>query len=135
MDEERQRRLRGFIGRGAFLSLLIHGSLVVPFIALAIVFARREAENRDLDVRFEEVSEAELPSDLPELPETEPRQAHEARPTVATREPEIRVPPPEELPPLPEQKEQAKPEPPKPVPEKKAHEKMVDLDMGKEVEP
>lgn len=141
MNEERQERLRGHIGRGMLLSFLIHGSQLVPFVALAIVFARREVENRDLDVRFEEVAESELPTDLPPLPpEPGARPDSPKRPILAEREPEpeIRVPPEEELPPLPEPKpeEEKKPEePPRPVPERRPNQKMVDLDMGQEVEP
>src|SRR5256885_5006124 len=66
-DNDRERVLAGHLGRGFFLSLLVHSSLLFPFIALAIVFARREAAEADLDVHFEDVNAAELPDDLPPL--------------------------------------------------------------------
>src|SRR3954454_20921183 len=119
MDNERQEQLRGHLGRGILLSFFIHGSFIFPFIALAIVFARREADNRDLDISFEQVSPAELPADLPPLePETLPPQPS---PKVAQEQP-VQVPP-EKVPP-PEKVEQPPPPPPRP---EKAHEKMVDL--------
>ena len=66
-DNDRERVLAGHLGRGFFLSLLFHSSLIFPFIALAIVFARREAAEADLDVHFEDVNQAELPDNLPPL--------------------------------------------------------------------
>jgi TonB family protein len=124
MDSERQRQMRGHIGRGALLSFLAHASFVLPLIAFAIVFAKN-ANDEDLDVRFEEVSADELPSDLPpvdddKLPEPPPK----VQPKIAQQTPPVR----------PQKKDDKQEPPPKPVPEK-AHAKMVDLDMGKDVEP
>jgi outer membrane biosynthesis protein TonB len=132
MNEERQEQLRGHIGRGMLLSFFIHGSFIFPFIALAIVFARREAENRDLDVSFEQVSPAELPDNLPPLePEPTPQApAPKTKQQLAQLPPDVPVPPEKEQPP--EKVEQ--PPPPKPQQEKQ-HEKMVDLDNNQEVEP
>src|SRR3989442_12479900 len=78
-DNDRERHLAGHLGRGFFLSFVIHSSFIFPFIALAIVFARREAAEADLDVRFEDVSAAELPEDLPPL-EPEPVEPPPPRP-------------------------------------------------------
>jgi TonB family protein len=131
MNEERQEKLRGHIGRGMLLSFLIHGSFIFPFIALTIVFARREAENRDLDVSFEEVSPAELPADLPPLePEVPNTPMPKPAPKVAEVKPEVPTPPEKQQPEQPVEQ----PPPPKPQPEK-AHQKMVDLDNNQEVEP
>lgn len=137
MDEERQRRLGGHLGRGLLLSLVLHGSAIFPLVALAILFARREAQNRDLDVRFEEVSEAELPRNLPPLEPSSEAADPERRKKIAPKQPESQIAQPEDLPlppepPEPEEKKQD--EPPKPPPPDK-HEKMVDLDLGQDVEP
>src|SRR4051794_37166941 len=127
-----QDRLRGYLGRGLVTSFLVHAGLVLPFIALAIVFARREAENRDLDVRFEDVSAAELPDNLPPLqqdpspPSSERRVADLKRASKKDVADDLPLPPEKEPPP--EQKPEETPTP-KVVPEK-AREKMVDLDMG-----
>jgi hypothetical protein len=135
-DNDRERYLDGHLGRGFFLSFLVHASFIFPFIALAIVFAKREAAEADLDVRFEDVSEAELPADLPPLrpdeqtlPEPPPRKQKPQ--TIAHREAKLEATP-EKLEAAPEKEPQA---PPPPKPEKKDHQKMVDLDMGQEVEP
>src|SRR4051794_33329517 len=128
---ERQQKLRGHLGRGIFLSFTIHGSIFFPFIVLTVLLARREAEQRDLDVHFEEVSAEELPNDLPPLDnepsEVAPRPV-KPQPKVAQRTPTTSP----EKPPSPEQmKEEALP----PAPKEKLHEKLVDLDMGQEAEP
>src|SRR5688500_16860887 len=125
MNLERQQTLRGHIGRGFLVSLLFHGSFIFPIVVFTIIFARREAENRDVDVKFEEVSAEELPENLPEL------QALPPEPPGAEEEelPEA----PFEVPPPPELVEEEKKAEQKPVAKDKA--KAVDLDMGKEVEP
>jgi TonB family protein len=124
MDSERQRQMRGHIGRGALLSFLVHASFVLPLIAFAIVFAKK-ADDEDLDVRFEEVSADELPANLPPIEDdTLPEPPKKTQPKLAEKTPEVR----------PEKAPDKEPPPPKPVPEK-AHAKMVDLDMGKDVEP
>src|SRR3954453_19490239 len=134
-DNDRERALAGHIGRGFFLSFLVHSSLIFPFIALAIVFARREAAEADLDVRFEDVNPAELPENLPPLspedvnaPEPLPRKPSK----VAQREAKDIQAQPDKLEPAPEPQPQ---QPPPPKPQDKSHQKMVDLDMGQEVEP
>jgi TonB family protein len=134
-DNDRERYLSGHIGRGFFLSFLIHASFVFPFIALAIVFAKREAAEADLDVRFEDVSESELPADLPPLqPDVSAPEPLPKKPTpqeLARRETKLEAQP-EKLEPVPPKDEAT---PPAPKPPDKEHQKMVDLDMGQEVEP
>src|SRR3954454_15613950 len=97
---ERQQKLRGHLGRGIFLSFSIHASIVFPFMVLAVLFARREAEQRDLEVNFEEVSPAELPNDLPPLdnqPEVPPLRPEKPQPKAIAQRP----PTPSEKPPAP----------------------------------
>lgn len=134
MSGSGQDRLRGHLGRGFLTSVLVHAGLVLPFIALSIVFARREAENRDLDVRFEDVSPAELPDNLPPLPEdsAEPSERRVAKNDRARPKDVVPEPKPQAEP----EKVEPPPDEPRPklVPEK-AHQKMVDLDMGKDVPP
>jgi TonB family protein len=134
-DNDRERMLAGHLGRGFFLSFLVHSSLIFPFIALAIVFARREAAEADLDVRFEDVSPAELPDDLPPLtpedvnaPEPLPKKPP---PKLAQRQAKDLEAKPEKQEPA--EKQEALPTPPKP--EQPNHQKMVDLDNNQEVEP
>jgi TonB family protein len=133
-DNDRERALAGHLGRGFFLSFFVHSSLVFPFIALAIMMAKKEAAEADLDVRFEDVSPAELPEDLPPLtPEdfTVPEPLPKKPPKLAQKDAKDLQAKPEKMEPAPEQQPQ-QPPPPKPD---KAHQKMVDLDMGQEVEP
>jgi TonB family protein len=127
MNEERRQLLRGHLGRGMFLSFLAHASVIFPFVVVAIIFARREADNRDIEMRFEDVSAAELPDNLPELDTTEPPDRLAQRDDL-----DVVEPPPDQLPPPPE--EQKETPPPVPVREKQ-NKKMVDLDMGKDVPP
>jgi hypothetical protein len=145
-------RARGFLSRGALLSLLIHANLLVPLGIAAWVYGGREEARKaeDLDVAFEEASPADLPKDLPPLeplppdevvrPEKpKPERTKKPEPKLAQNEQkkkkpaetppkpdEVVVPP---LPPMP-------PPPPPPPPERKAHEKIVELDdEDKKVEP
>jgi TonB family protein len=136
---------RGFLGRGALLSLLIHvnGLSIVGMVIWTL--AEKEIAQRpdEVDVAFEDMSAADLPKDLPPLdaptpdsldvpppPKQDKRkqlvaQAAEKQKQPDKPEPEIVVPP---LPPM--------PEPPPPPPEKRSgHEKMVDLETDKDVEP
>jgi TonB family protein len=135
-DNDRERHLAGHLGRGFVLSFLIHGSFVFPVIALAILLAKEPLET-DIEMRFEEVSEAELPEDLPSLEPEVPSPADlPPRPqqpkTIASREaPPIEAKPEPEKPP---EKEKEAPTAPKPQ-EKPGRMKMVDLDMNQEVDP
>src|SRR3954454_4158211 len=120
-DNDRKRLLGGHIGRGALLSFLIHGSFLLPFLAMVVIFGRRQAADHDLDVRFEEVNPAELPDDL------RPFEPQAPEPRVAEKNPEQPTP---EKPP--QQAEVPVPQQPK---VDKGHEKLVDLDMGRDVKP
>lgn len=130
-DDERAARLGGHLGRGVLLSFLLHGSILCPVLVLAIVLGKRQAALRDdeIEVRFEPTSTAELPDDAPALerppPARKPNPAQ--RPPelarIEEREPEPELPPPEEIPP------RARPKP------EERSQKMVDLDLGQEVEP
>lgn len=137
-DNDREQQLAGHLGRGFLLSFLVHGSFVFPLVAFAIILAKEPLET-DIEMRFEEVSEAELPDDLPSLePDlpTDDRLPQKPQPprTIATRErPEIEPEKPElEKPPEPEKTPPTTPIPP---PEKNARMKSVDLDMNQEVDP
>lgn len=149
----RNARTRGHLGRGALSALLLHVHLLAPFVIATFIYAAREEAQRaeEMDVGFEDVPAEELPADLPPLDDTpEPlaeapdrkvkpdreqkREAQKREEEVRKPEekqaekkpdPEIVVPP---LPPMPES-------PPQPQPQPKMHEKIVDLDNDKEVEP
>jgi TonB family protein len=153
MQRRSENRARGFLSRGALLSLLLHGLTVGPVGLTAWILGSREEARRaeEVDVAFEDVSNAELPKDLPPIespppdlltpPAPKPKPEERKRKPLAQEEqkeqkekkkeadkkpePEVVVPP---LPPM--------PEPPKPPPpERKAHEKLVDLDNDKDVPP
>jgi TonB family protein len=144
------------LSRGALLSLLLHVNLFGPIGLAAWIYGNEEEARRaaEVDVAFEDGSTANLPDDLPpiEPPPPEaldaPMKPEKEKPKLAPRkktelakqeqekkkdadkpkpkpEPEVVVPP---LPPMPE-------EPPPPPEPRKGHEKMVDLDNGKDDKP
>jgi TonB family protein len=161
-------RLRGHIGRSALLSLLLHAQIFVPLLIFVFIHAAREEAQRaeEVDVAFRDVSNEELPPDLPSLEEPPPplkaaaeppepeqpdqkkhKEKEKPKPQLKPQpqpadkkplaeqpkpkskpEPEVPIPP---MPPMPKEE----PPPPIPKPEPRAHEKMVDLDNDKEVEP
>jgi TonB family protein len=151
MRRETAHRTRGFLSRGALLSLLIHANLLVPLGIAAWVYGGREEARKaeDLDVAFEEASAADLPKDLPPLeplppddlrPEKpKPERTKKPLPKLAQNEqkkkkPAETPPKPEEVvvPPLPPMPQP----PPPPPPERRNHEKIVELDEeDKKVEP
>src|SRR6185369_15457691 len=124
-DNDRERVLAGHLGRGFILSFLFHSSLIFPFHRLAIVFARREAAEADLDVHFEDVSAAELPDDLPPLtPEdvTAPELPTRPKPPkLAERMAKEIEAKPEKLQPVPDRPLD---QPPPPKPKDPSHQKM-----------
>lgn len=152
MRQPRATRARGFLSRGALLSLLVHLNLLLPLGIAAWVYGAREAAQRaeEVDVAFEDGAAADLPKDLPPLdtppPDRLPPPAEQRKLTRKPTpeqikkdeakkdekkppqkpEPEVVVPPLPAVPPP--------PAPPPPPPEKRAHEKVVDLDNDKEVE-
>jgi hypothetical protein len=160
MPPAKETRLQGHLGRGALLSLFLHAQLLVPLLIVISIYAAREAAERpeEVDVAFRDVSNDELPADLPPVDDVppppratperpdQPRRPPEKKlkdklkppaaklaekkpePTPKSKpEPEVPIPP---MPPMPKEEP-----PPVPKPEIKGHEKMVDLDNDKEVEP
>lgn len=155
MPSAKESRLRGRLGRGALIAFWLHAQIFVPLLIMIFVYAAREEAQRaeEVDVAFRDASNEELPPDLPAvddtvpppraMPET-PEQARkreekkkkkekkpvklaekQPQPEKQKPEPDVPVPP---LPPM--------PKPPEiPKPENRSHEKMVDLDNEKDVEP
>jgi TonB family protein len=149
MSQRARSRARGYLSRGALLSLLLHVHLLGPLAVVIWIFAGRQEAAREaqraqeVDVEFKDVTTAELPKDLPPLDPTpldqleppRPQPPRESKPkpeqkAVASKEEDKKLEQPLPRPePVPEP-----PPPPKPE-ERRAHEKMVDLDNDKEVEP
>src|SRR5262245_57098408 len=151
MSQRPVLRVRGHLSRGALLSLLVHVHLLVPIGLAAWIYggrqeAVREAQKaQEVDVEFKDVTAAELPQDLPPiepLPDQleppkplpprdarkkqEPKLAAAEKPQDPKKDEEIKKPAPEVVEPPPK---------PEPKPERRAHEKMVDLDNEKDIEP
>ncbi len=152
----KETRLRGHLGRGALISIWLHAQIFVPLLVLIFIWAAREEAQRaeEVDVAFRDAAGEELPPDLPPVDDTPPppratpetpeqvrrreekkkkekkpikladKQPEKAKPKP---EPEVKVPP---LPPMPQPKPPDIPKPPE-----KSHQKMVDLDNDKQVEP
>ncbi|HJX52668.1 MAG TPA: TonB family protein [Polyangia bacterium] len=144
MGIRRKKRPNGHLGRGLLASLLLHAQIILPLVILASIYGGRESN--EVDLSFESVKENELPAGLPTVeepvqPEKRPSEKKTQKVAQKEPEPEIEVPPPEKLPPVPKPPEKplaqlppAKPqEPPQPPPEQ-PHQKIVELDMGKDVE-
>jgi TonB family protein len=146
MRTRRNKGLAGHLGRGLLASLLLHGQVILPLVILALVYGRRESN--EVDLSFESVKENELPPGLPTVdepvpPEKQPREkaAHKLAQSEKKPEPEIEAPPPEKMPPIPKLPEKPlaqlpppKPEEPPQLPPDRLHQKIVELDMGKDVE-
>jgi TonB family protein len=143
-------RARGYLSRGALLSLLIHANLLVPIGIAAWVYGGREEAQRaeDMDVAFEDASTANLPKDLPpleplppdDLAPPKPPKPERKKPDRKLTQEDKKKPKPAEKQPPPKQEEVVVPPlppmPPPPPPEHKAHEKIVELDdEDKKVEP
>ena len=146
MGTRRTKRTDGHLGRGLLLSLLLHAQLIVPLVVLALMYGQRESN--EVDLSFEPVKEGELPAGLPAVEEPQPpeKKPRDSKPQKLAQsekqpEPEIERPPPAELPPIPKPPEKplaqlppAKPQEPPQPPAERLHQKIVELDMGKEVE-
>jgi TonB family protein len=147
MRTRRNKGLVGHLGRGLLASLLLHAQIILPLVVLARLYGKHESN--EVDLSFESVKENELPAGLPTVDEPVPpekRQQEEAARKLAQSEkkpePEIEAPPPEKMPPIPKPPEKPlaqllppKPaEPPPPPPPERLHQKIVELDMGKDVE-
>jgi TonB family protein len=140
-------RDRGRIGRGLLLSIILHAQVLVPLVVW--VFWWGSPADNEVGLSFEAVKDDDLPPNLPAIEKPlEPRTATKPA-TKATRLPESTEKPPAAKAPKPEaQAERVRePEPPSPEPvapkpeeriavqpEALPGQKMVDLDMGKEVE-
>ena len=97
MSQRAGSRARGYLSRGALLSLLLHVQLLLPIGVLIWIFAgrheaAREAQRaQEMDVEFQDATAAELPKDLPPIepppdqleppkPQPKPKVAHEKKP-------------------------------------------------------
>ena len=162
MPSAKATRLRGHLGRGALLAFWLHAQVFAPLLIAVWFYAGREEAQRaeEVDVAFRDASNEELPADLPsiedppppphatpEVPDQPRRDEKKKQPKDRDKqkpiklaekppekpqpkskpEPEVAVPP---LPPMPPE-----PPPPIPKPQDKSHQKIVDLDNEKEVEP
>jgi TonB family protein len=145
MVRQHKRRERGRIGRGLLLSIFLHAQVLVPLVVW--VFWWGKPEDNEVELSFEAIKDDELPPNLPAIEKpVKPRKATKlaekiemppaAMPSkpkaMAEREPEPEPPPPEPIAPKP-----AVPKPeskPMALPEEMPQQKIVDLDMGKEVE-
>src|SRR5580698_6899170 len=153
MQQRPATRTRGFLSRGALISLLLHLNVVAPLVIAAWIYGGREEAQRaeEVDVAFQAADQTELPPDLPPIepsPQTlEPEAKRAPAPKPDKKHPElVKVPKPEpqKKPPPPPKKEKPEPEvvappmppmPPPPPPDHRGHEKIVDLDDKKDQPP
>jgi TonB family protein len=140
MATQHTKRHSGRIGRGLLLSLFLHAQVLVPLVVW--VFWWNKADDDQVDVSFESVKDDELPPNLPAIEKPEKNKAAKpaAKLAQAIEAPSAKLPKPEAAaerarePPPPEPaapKPEAKPAAP---PEEMPRQKIVDLDMGKEVD-
>ena len=128
--------------------MLLHLQILIPLLVVIFSRARREEAEKaeEVDVGFENVPAEQLPSELPPLDDTPPPQGKVAPPPKIQEKiadlkkpPEPTQKPPEPPPPPPPQAAVPPPPPPKqqptPPPPPKGHEKIVDLQPDKKVEP
>ncbi|HEY4186265.1 MAG TPA: TonB family protein [Polyangia bacterium] len=145
---EKDRRPGGHLGRGTVAALLLHLQILIPLLVVVFSRAKQEEAERaeEVDVGFESVPAEQLPAELPPLDDTPPPDGKvKPVPTKLAAEqkkPEPKVEPEKKAPePPPPQPEAAVPPPtpqpqkPPPPPQSKNHEKIVDLDNDKQVEP
>jgi TonB family protein len=153
MQQRSATRARGYLSRGALISLLVHVNLVAPLVIAAWVYGGRQEAQRaeEVDVAFQDPGDTVLPADLPPIeptPTPEPKEA----PAKVARERKVplkvaekkeeqkkkeRI---EERQKREEQKrELQKPEPevvvPPLPPMPQSHQKIVDLDNDKDIPP
>src|SRR3982751_659708 len=73
MSQRAGSRARGFLSRGALLSLLLHVHLLAPIGVVIWIYAGRQQAAREaqraqeMDVEFQDAPAAELPKDLPPI--------------------------------------------------------------------
>ena len=148
MAGQQTRRVRGRIGRGLLLSIFLHAQVLVPLAAW--VFWWDKPEDNEVGLSFESIKDDELPSNLPSIEKpAEPKPATKSATKTAAKPPDKPAKPSLAIPPKPEamaeRLREPVPPPPEPVAPKPAEkspvqpevlpgQKIVDLDMGKEVE-
>ena len=152
MSQRAGSRARGFLSRGALLSLLLHVHLLAPIGVVIWIFAGRQQAARDaqraqeMDVEFQDATAAELPKDLPPIEpppdQLEPPKPQPPKPKALAHEKKPEAPPQQKPKDEPEKKIVAQPEPkpeepapPPPEQLQKAHEKIVDQESEKKEEP
>src|SRR5262245_20814081 len=124
MSQRPGSRARGYLSRGALLSLLLHVHLLTPIALAAWIFggrqeAAREAQRaQEVDVEFKDVTTAELPKDLPPIDPAPPDQLQPPKP--ALRRPELKKPEPKLAQKEPEKAQDKQKLLPKPEPEPEA---------------
>jgi len=141
MARQYATRHRGRIGRGLLLSIFLHAQVLVPLVVW--VFWLGKSDDNQVDVSFESIKDEELPPNLPAIekperdkatkPATKLAQAIEKAPAAKPTKPEATAERPRELP-LPEPATPKPEQKPFALPEELPRQKIVDLDMGKEVE-
>jgi len=141
MARQDTRRRSGRIGRGLVLSIFLHAQVLAPLVAW--VFWWGKPDDNEVGVSFESIKDDELPQNLPAIekpmePRKRPEKAEKppmVKPpkveTMAERKREPEPPPPEPLVPKPQEKAADKP---LAQPKDLTGQKIVDLDLGKEVE-
>jgi TonB family protein len=154
MQRRPATRTRGFLSRGALISLLVHLNLVAPLVIAAWVYGGREEAQRaeEVDVGFQDASDTQLPADLPPIEPTPTPPEPTEPPAKLARERKVQLkvaaaPPPkekkekiaEEKKKEDQKKDLQKPEPevvvPPLPPMPQSHQKIVDLDNDKDIPP
>jgi len=143
MVRQRTRRGRGRIGRGVLLSIFLHAQVLVPLVGW--VFWWGKSDDNEVGLSFESIKDDELPPNLPaiEKPEASTKATKTTKPSEKTEKPPtVKPPKPEDMT---ERAHEPEPPPSEPVvpkpaekplvqPEELSRQKIVDLDMGKEVD-
>jgi TonB family protein len=152
MSQRAGSRARGFLSRGALLSLLLHVHLLAPIgVVIWIIAGRQEAAReaqraQEMDVEFQDATAAELPKDLPPIEpppdQLEPPKPQPPKTKALAHEKKPEAPPQQKPKDEPEKKIVAQPEPkpeepapPPPEQLQKAHEKIVDQESEKKEAP
>ena len=153
MSQRAGSRARGFLSRGALLSLLLHVHLLAPIAVVIWIFAGRQEAAREaqraqeMDVEFQDATAAELPKDLPPIEpppdQLEPPKTQPPKPKALAKKPDDKQAPPQQKPKdAPDKKIVAQPEPkpeeptpPPPEQLQQAHEKIVDQESEKKEAP
>ena len=126
MSQRAGSRARGFLSRGALLSLLLHVHLFAPIGIVIWHYAGRQEAAREaqraqeMDVEFQDATAAELPKDLPPIDapadQVEPPKPKQ-KPVAREKKPEEKVAKPDEKKPQPKDEPEKKIAQPAPKPE------------------